>query len=88
MLFHGTAEKNVGAIFAEGLKKMKRHHVHLSADAATARAVGMRYGAKPVIFQVDAEKMTAEGFKFFVSANGVWLAEEVPPRFLEIYEAQ
>ena len=85
ILFHGTAEKNLGVIFAEGLKKMARHHVHLSPDAETARNVGARYG-KPVILRVDTEKMRAAGFKFYVSANGVWLADSVPAEFLEVYE--
>jgi putative RNA 2'-phosphotransferase len=84
-LYHGTAEKNLGVIFAEGLKKMARHHVHLSVDTDTARKVGARYG-KPVILRVDAEKMHGAGFKFYVSANGVWLTESVPAGFLEIYE--
>jgi putative RNA 2'-phosphotransferase len=83
ILYHGTAEKNVKGIFAEGLKKMSRHHVHLSADIETARQVGMRYG-KPIIFLIDTEKMLAKGFDFYVSANGVWLVETVPPKFLEI----
>lgn len=85
ILFHGTAEKNVGAIYADGLKKMSRHHVHLSADVETAKKVGTRHG-KPVIFKIETEKMLAENFKFYVSANGVWLVENVPPQFLEIYE--
>lgn len=83
VLYHGTAEKNLGAIYAEGLKKMARHHVHLSADVETAHAVGIRYG-KPVIFQIETAKMLAEGYKFYVSANGVWLVDEVPPQFLEV----
>ena len=83
MLYHGTAEKNVGEIFASGFKKMKRHHVHLSADTETAQKVGIRYG-KPVIFKVDTAKMLAEHYEFLVSANGVWLVESVPPQFLEI----
>jgi len=83
ILYHGTAEKNLGVIFAEGLKKMSRHHVHLSADTETARKVGIRYG-KPVIFQIDTEKMLGEGFKFYVSANDVWLVERVPPEFLKV----
>jgi putative RNA 2'-phosphotransferase len=83
ILYHGTAEKNVKGIFAEGLKKMSWHHVHLSADIETARQVGMRYG-KPIIFLIDTEKMLAKGFDFYVSANGVWLVETVPPKFLEI----
>jgi putative RNA 2'-phosphotransferase len=83
ILYHGTAEKNVGVIFAEGLKKMSRHHVHLSSDTETAKSVGVRYG-QPVIFQVDTKAMLAEGFEFFVAANGVWLVESVPPQFLKI----
>jgi len=85
VLYHGTAEKNVGIIFAEGLKKMNRHHVHLSVEPETAVAVGTRYG-KPVIFEIDTVAMTAEGFEFYVSANGVWLVESVPPKFLKMNE--
>lgn len=85
-LFHGTAEKNLDVIFAEGLKKMQRHHVHLSANAETARSVGSRYG-KPVILQIDTKSMLNEGFEFFVSANSVWLVENVPAKFLKVYES-
>ncbi len=83
IFYHGTAEKNVGAIFANGLNKMSRHHVHLSSEAETARKVGTRHG-KPVIFKVNTAAMLAENFKFYVSANGVWLVEKVPPKFLEV----
>lgn len=83
ILYHGTAEKNVEAILQNGLRKMQRHHVHLSTEIETARVVGNRYG-KPVIFKIETEKMLAENFKFYVSANGVWLVESVPPEFLEI----
>ena len=83
VLYHGTAGKNLGVILAEGLRKMARHHVHLSSDTKTARAAGARYG-KPVILQIDAGKMTSAGFKFYVSANGVWLTDAVPPEFLKV----
>jgi putative RNA 2'-phosphotransferase len=83
ILYHGTAEKNVKAILENGLKKMARHHVHLSSETETARTVGTRYG-KPVIFKVDTTAMLAENFRFYVSANGVWLTDEVPPKFLEV----
>ncbi len=83
ILYHGTAERNVEAILESGLKKMNRHHVHLSAETETARSVGIRYG-KPVIFKVDTIAMTAENFKFYISENDVWLVSEVPPKFLEV----
>ena len=82
VLYHGTAERNVSAIQAQGLKKMGRHHVHLSRDVETARKVGMRYG-KPVVFEINAAAMEKAGFVFYVSANGVWLVDSVPPHYLK-----
>jgi len=35
-LFHGSVEKFMERIMADGLKKMNRHHVHLSPYIATA----------------------------------------------------
>ncbi len=80
-LFHGTAQRNADSIKEHGLLKMARHHVHLSTDTETARQVGARHG-KPLIFRVDAAVMQAENFEFFLSSNGVWLVEQVPPKFL------
>ena len=81
VLYHGTVERFLVSIMAEGLRKGKRHHVHLSKDTETAHKVGARRG-KPVILEVDAGKMHVEGFKFFLSVNGVWLTDSVPPAFL------
>lgn len=83
ILFHGTAEKNLASILEKGLEKRARHHVHLSSETETARSVGRRYGA-PVILQIDAAQMAAQNFKFYVSANGVWLTNAVPPQFLKV----
>ena len=85
VLYHGTAEKNVGLILQDGLRKMNRHHVHLSADRQTALKVGIRHG-KPVIFEIDAPAMLENNHQFFVSANGVWLTKSVPPQFLRLIE--
>ncbi|HVW37421.1 MAG TPA: RNA 2'-phosphotransferase [Pirellulales bacterium] len=82
-LFHGTVERFLDAIWAEGLKKMNRHDVHLSPDEQTAAKVGQRRG-KPIILAIDAAKMAADGFKFRVSANGVWLTEHVPPQYIRL----
>ncbi len=80
-LFHGTAERSLPAIFASGLLKLARHHVHLSRDQETARKVGARHG-RPVVLRVAARAMRQAGFEFFLSANGVWLVDQVPPEFL------
>jgi putative RNA 2'-phosphotransferase len=81
VLFHGTVERFWPAIAADGLKKMRRHHVHLSPDEETARKVGARRG-RPLILRIDAAAMAAEGAAFFLSGNGVWLTEAVPARFI------
>lgn len=82
LLFHGTAERNVEPIRAQGLMPMERRHVHLSPDAETARTVGARRG-RPLVLVVAAGRMHADGFAFFRSDNGVWLTARVPPEFIE-----
>ena len=82
VLFHGTTAAALPAIRQEGLQKMARHHVHLSAEVETARNVGGRRGT-PVILTVDAARMHRDGHRFYVSANGVWLTEQVPPEYLD-----
>ncbi len=81
-LFHGTVAASLAAIRADGLQPMGRHHVHLSPDVETARAVGMRRGV-PVVLQVAAGRMQRAGHLFFRSANGVWLTSEVPPGYID-----
>jgi len=80
-LYHGTVDRFVAAIMAEGLKPMARHHVHLSPDIETATRVGRRRG-KPVILAVDAEAMARDGFSFRLTGNGVWLTDAVPSKYL------
>ena len=81
VLFHGTGAQNRELLLSQGLKKMRRHHVHLSQQVETATKVGARHG-KPLVFEVDAAQMHRDGFEFFRSENGVWLTDEVPPRYL------
>ncbi len=83
VLFHGTAERNLPAIEAEGLRPGRRHAVHLSPDEATARRVGARHG-RPVVLRVDAAGLARDGALFTRSANGVWLVDAVPPAFLAV----
>ncbi|MYV38273.1 RNA 2'-phosphotransferase [Streptomyces sp. SID1328] len=84
-LYHGTVAGSLDAIRAEGLRPMDRHAVHLSADRETATRVGARRG-RPVVLAVDAGAMHRDGHVFHVSANGVWLTDAVPPRYLRFSE--
>jgi putative RNA 2'-phosphotransferase len=80
-LYHGTASRFLPSIRKRGLIKGSRHHVHLSGDPVTARQVGKRHGS-PIILQVLAREMHWDGYTFFQSANGVWLTDFVPTRYL------
>ena len=82
MLWHGTGEKNTKSIEREGLLPQGRLYVHLSSDPGTAIKVGQRHG-RPVVYDVDAAAMYADGYKFFLSVNGVWQTKHVPPKFLK-----
>ena len=85
LLFHCTVGGSLSSIRAEGLLKRNRHHVHLSRDAQAAREVGARRG-KPVVLRIAAGRMHRDGHVFFLSANGVWLTERVPPAYIELPE--
>ena len=82
ILWHGTGEKFTGSIDEQGLIPKSRLYVHLSKDEETAFKVGTRHG-KPVLYIVKAEEMFKDGYKFFLSKNGVWLTKEVPVKYLE-----
>ena len=82
ILWHGTGEKYVSSIDAQGLLPKSRLYVHLSPDTETARKVGSRHG-KPVIYEIDCRKMTEDGYRFFLSANHIWLTKTVPARYLK-----
>lgn len=81
LLYHGTVPIALPDIRRDGLQKMKRHHVHLSPDEETARRVGNRRGPA-VILAIDAAGMHAAGYVFYVSGNGVWLADHVPSQYI------
>lgn len=81
ILYHGTGEKYVPSIMKNGLLPKSRLYVHLSNDLQTAETVGKRHG-KPVIFVVDTKEMSADGYDFYLSVNGVWLTKTVPPHYL------
>ncbi len=81
ILYHGTARSTLPAIFREGIRRMNRNHVHLSADYETAVQVGRRHG-QPAVLAIQAGAMARAGAEFFCSENGVWLVDHVPPAFV------
>ena len=81
VLLHGTASRFLDSIRQSGLEPQSRQHVHLSIDRKTAISVGQRHGIA-VVLQVDSEGMAAASFGFYLSDNGVWLTERVPPEYI------
>lgn len=82
ILYHGTVAAFIESIRQHGLQQRSRNHVHLSADEATAIKVAQRRG-EPIILVVDASRMDKAGYRFFLTANGVWLTNEVPTAFIQ-----
>lgn len=83
ILYHGTAERFLNSIIERGLTKGSRRHVHLSKDVATALKVGRRHG-KPAVLRVNSGQMHRDGHEFYMSENGVWLVEYVPPGYIRV----
>jgi putative RNA 2'-phosphotransferase len=82
ILYHGTATRFLDGIRKDGLQRMQRHDVHLSAETKVTLQVGGRHG-NPALLTIRAGDMHRAGFVFRCSANGVWLVDHVPPQFIE-----
>ncbi|GAB6853324.1 RNA 2'-phosphotransferase [Asaia astilbis] len=85
ILWHGTSNKNLKAIFEEGIKRGRRQNVHLSTDPATAYRVGKRHG-NAVVISVNSDAMSCDGYLFYKSENDVWLTDFVPAPYLKVHE--
>ena len=81
ILYHGTGFKYTDSIDRQGLVSKSRLYVHLSQDYDTAVNVGQRHG-KPVVYEVNAKRMSADGYQFYLSVNDVWLTKKVPAEYL------
>ncbi len=82
-LYHGTADRFLGSIMADGLKPMSRLYVHLSKDKETAVKVGKRHGSS-VVLKINSEEMWKDGVKFYLSQNGVWLTKYVDNKYIVV----
>lgn len=86
ILYHGTSRGFLDSIMKTGLQSMARQKVHLSVDYETAVSVGnrKRKNGPLVVFQVDAGQMARDGGKFYLSENDIWMADEVPSKYLHV----
>ncbi len=84
ILFHGTARRFLESIEDKGLLPKGRQYVHLSNDPETAIQVGKRHDDKPIILVIDAKRAWDEGVKFYLGNDKVWLADNVPSRYIKV----
>jgi len=89
---HGTTKKAWESISHQGLSKMARNHIHLALGRPGDPNVksGMRNTSDILIF-IDIPKAIQDGFKFFISTNGVVLTEGnkdgfIPPQYFKSVE--
>jgi putative RNA 2'-phosphotransferase len=84
ILFHGTSPAAWALIETEGLKPMRRQHVHLSAEMDTAMLVGRRKANPPVLLAIRAQEAEVAGATFSLANGTVWLADRVPSAFIDV----
>ncbi len=83
ILFHGTATRFLDGIRERGILPAQRQYVHLAPSREKALEVGKRHG-KAVLLEVDARRMHADGFVFYLPENGVWLTLRVPVGYFRL----
>lgn len=81
-LYHGTKSAYLDSIMRDGLTPQSRQHVHLSKDIGTATIVGNRRSGKTVILRINTTQLTEH--PFYLSDNGVWLTDNVPPEAISV----
>jgi putative RNA 2'-phosphotransferase len=86
-LYHGTSPEAARVIKASGLQPMGRQYVHLSIDAATAEQVGRRKARAPIVLVVHADRANAAGVAFYRGNDVVWLADAIPPMYIELQDS-
>lgn len=84
LLYHGTPQRFVASILANGLKPKSRQYVHLSEEKDTALQVGKRRDASPAILTIDAKRAYEDGVKFYHGNEMVWLADEIDQKYISV----
>lgn len=82
-LYHGTIEAALGAIRQGGLRPMSRQYVHFSVDVDMATQVAGRRQGKIVLLIIRAGQAHRAGVPFYAGNEFVWLADRVPPEFID-----
>ncbi|HXQ94021.1 MAG TPA: RNA 2'-phosphotransferase [Thermoplasmata archaeon] len=81
-LYFPVTPEEASIVLEVGLKPSDRRKVHLSKTAEDARAAGVVRTPEPVILSIDADAAQAEGIVIMRAGKTVYLADQVPAKFL------
>jgi len=82
-LFHGTGFDTLDEILRHGLQPLGRGFVHLTSRPSYALLVSASK-ASSLVLLVKARQAHDRGALFRIANDHVWLAESVPPAFIQI----
>jgi len=83
LLYHGTIDAALDAIRQSGLRPMRRQYVHFSTDRDMAAQVAGRKRGQVVLLTIRAGEAHRAGVAFYLGNQTVWLADHVPPQFID-----
>lgn len=83
VLYHATDPRKLNAIFEKGLLPMSRKEVHMCIDPQDAVEVGRRHSTRPVLLEIDAQKMARDGYKIKKKGK-IYTSDIVPPQYISI----
>lgn len=86
-LYHAAPAAAAATVLEEGLRPMRRTHVHLTTDRGYARSAAVGE-ARPVLLVVDATRAHGAGVRFYEATARVWLSDPVPAEFVALAAAE
>ncbi|MEW6070387.1 MAG: RNA 2'-phosphotransferase [Candidatus Thermoplasmatota archaeon] len=81
-LYYPATEEECEIILETGIKPVDRKKVHLSKTKELALEAGKSRVEKPIILEVDAEKACKDGIIIKQAGKTVYIADEVPGKYL------
>ena len=85
-LYYPTTQEELEYIMEIGLHPGDRKWVHLSKEYKDAYIAGLHRVEDPIILEVDAHLAIKEGFQIYRAAKTVFIALEIPPKFIKVAE--
>ena len=88
ILYHGTCAVCAEDVAKNGLISEIAYNVHLAADEKVAEKFAyrssLRYGQKPVIYDIDCKQMLMDGFVFYQhpGIEHAYITNVVPSSYL------